>query len=60
MKLDKAVQIAKKTAKTRNDEVYIVIDHDGYEISTAFELDTFFAGAPVIFEVYADGSVIGH
>ena len=60
MKLDKAIMVAKKTAKARNDEIYVVIDHDGYEISTAYELDTSFAGAPVIFEVYADGSVLGH
>ena len=59
MKLDRAVSAAKKAAKCRDDEVYVVIDHDGYEISTADELDTFFAGAPVIFEVYPDGTVLG-
>jgi len=58
MTLDQAVKLAKRTAKARNDEVYVVLDCDGYELSTADELDTFYTGAPVIYEVYADGSVL--
>lgn len=46
MTLQKACSLAKRIARAKRDERYVVYEDGEYEVATEFDLDTYYAGIP--------------
>jgi len=57
-RLDSAIRAAKQNARTTGDSRFIVAEGGEYNVCAEYDLDTFYAGAPVLYEVEPDGSVL--
>ncbi len=57
-RLNTAIAAAKRNAKATGNSRFIVAEDGEFNVCSDYDLDTFYLGAPVLYEITPDGEVL--